>query len=597
MISSFRATSMVGPALQVIRGRWFMVFGSFLIMSGAGATYIYGIYSSDIKSSMAYNQQTLNTLGFFKDLGANVGILSGLINELIPPWAVLAIGAAMNFTGYFMVWLAVTGRIAHPKVWQMCLYICIGANSQTFANTGALVTCVRNFPESRGIMIGLLKGYVGLSGAIFNQLYLTIYGHDSKSLILLIAWLPAALSIVFLGTIRIIKSIRQPNELKIFYSFLYIALALAGYLMLIIIIEKQVSFSAPEYGGSAAVVLFLLFLPLVIVVREELSIQKLKNQSTISVETKQEPSVSEISLPPPPIPPSPKLQPPTKQTRISRITDIFKSPKRGEDYTILQALVSVDMLIIFVVIVCGLGGTLTAVDNMGQIGESLGYPHLTIGTFVSLISIWNFGGRVAAGFASEILLSKHGFPRPLMLTLVLLVSCVGHILIAFPTPGSLYVASVIIGFCFGAQWPMIYAIISEIFGLKYYGTLYNFGALASPVGSYILNVKVAGRLYDREAMKQRAVVGGAITGKLTCIGPKCYRLSFIIITAVTFIGSLVSLVLVIRTREFYKSDIYSRFREVGQMGTGEMCAGRNVNGGGEKDEERASSRAMDGNKR
>lgn len=36
--------------------------------------------------------------------------------------------------------------------------ICIGASSQTFANTGALVTCVKNFPESRGIVLGLLKG-------------------------------------------------------------------------------------------------------------------------------------------------------------------------------------------------------------------------------------------------------------------------------------------------------------------------------------------------------------------------------------------------------------------------------------------------------
>ncbi|XP_058075635.1 uncharacterized protein LOC131224087 [Magnolia sinica] len=588
---------MEGLTLQLIRGRWFMVFASFLIMSGAGASYIYGIYSSDIKSSMSYDQQTLNTLGFFKDLGANVGILSGLINEVTQPWAVLAIGAAMNFSGYFMIWLAVTGRITQPAVWQMCLYICIGANSQTFVNTGALVTCVKNFPESRGIIIGLLKGYLGLSGAIFNQLYLAIYGHDSKSLILLIAWFPAALFVAFLGTIRIIKPVRQPNELKIFYSFLYTVLALAGYLMLIIIIEKQFNFSAPEYGGSAAVVLFLIFLPVGIVLREEISIWKLKNKSTISVEIQEQPSVSAIPPPPPPIPSSPKQQLSATRTPISRIANIFKSPKRGEDYTILQALVSIDMLIIFIVIICGLSGTLTAVDNMGQIGESLGYPHHTIGTFVSLISIWNFCGRVAAGFVSEILLSRYRFPRPLILTWVLLLSCVGHLLIAFPTSGSLYIASVIIGFCFGAPWPLIYAIISEVFGLKYYGTLYNFGALASPLGSYIFNVKVAGLLYDREAMKQRAVVGGAITGKLTCIGPKCYRLSFIIITVVTFIGSLVSLVLVIRTRKFYKSDIYSRFREVGEMGTDETCADRNGNDGREKDEERASSTAtMDDNK-
>lgn len=154
---------------------------------------------------------------------------------------------------------------------------------------------------------------------------------------------------------------------------------------------------------------------------------------------------------------------------------------------------------------------------------------------------------------------RYKFPRPLMLTLILLLSCVGHILIAFGVNQGLYVASVIIGFCFGAQWPLLFAIISEIFGLKYYSTLYNFGAVASPIGSYILNVRIAGRMYDKEARKQRKP--GTSSKDLTCLGVQCFKESFIIITIVTFIGAVVSLVLVWRTRNFYKGDIYARFRD------------------------------------
>lgn len=255
--------------VHVVRGRWFSLFASFLVMAGAGATYLFGVYSKEIKATLGYDQTTLNLLGFFKDLGANVGVLSGLVDEVAPTWLVLLIGAAMNFGGYFMIYLSVTSRVPKPKVWQMCLYICVGANSQNFANTGALVTSVRNFPESRGIMLGLLKGFTGLSGAIMTQIYLAVYGNDSKSLILLIAWLPAALSVVFVYTIRDMKVVRQTNELSVFYHFLIVSIVLALFLMVMTILEKVVSFSPAAYAGSATVACALLFIPLFIAIREE----------------------------------------------------------------------------------------------------------------------------------------------------------------------------------------------------------------------------------------------------------------------------------------------------------------------------------------
>ncbi|PNX71565.1 nitrate and chloride transporter [Trifolium pratense] len=116
--------------IQVITGRWFVVFASFLIMSASGATYMFGIYSGTIKTALGYDQTTLNLLSFFKDLGGNLGIFSGLINEITPPYVVLAMGSVLNF---------------------------FGANSQSFSNTGSLVTCVKNFPETRGVVLGILK--------------------------------------------------------------------------------------------------------------------------------------------------------------------------------------------------------------------------------------------------------------------------------------------------------------------------------------------------------------------------------------------------------------------------------------------------------
>lgn len=581
--ASITPANMKSLTIQVITSRWFVVFASFLIMAAAGATYMFGLYSGEIKAVLGYDQTTITLLSFFKDLGANIGILSGLINEITPPWVVLILGAVLNFFGYFMIWLAVTKKISRPQVWHMCLYICVGANSQSFANTGSLVTCVKNFPESRGVVLGILKGYVGLSGAIITQLYRAFYGDDTQSLILLIAWLPAAISFAFLRTIRILKVIRQPNELKVFYNFLYISLALAGFLMMIIIVQNQTDFTRSEFGVSAAIVMFLLFFPLVIVVVEEFKLWKSKQMALNN------PSVEIITEKPPQEVPSSSSN--LEQTvsvaaapeevssgstssakEPSCWTTCFSPPNRGEDYTILQALFSLDMLILFSATICGVGGTLTAIDNLNQIGTSLGYPKKSISTFVSLVSIWNYLGRVVAGFVSEIFLAKYKFPRPLMFTIVLLVSCIGHLLIAFNVPGGLYVASIIIGFCFGAQWPLVFAIISELFGLKYYSTLYNFGGAASPLGIYLLSVRVAGHLYDKEAKRQMAALGIKRNrgDQLNCIGVECFKLSFIIITAVTVFGAFVSLILVLRTRKFYKSDIYKKFREAAAKSADEM---------------------------
>ncbi|WCJ41583.1 Major facilitator superfamily protein [Euphorbia peplus] len=443
---------------------------------------------------------------------------------------------------------------------NVSLYICIGENSVTFSNTGCVVPGVVNFPESRGAVLGLLKGFAGFSGAIITQLYLAIYGENTKSLILLIAWFPAIFPVFLAYVIRVMRTERQQNELKVLYRFLYVSIFLAFFLIVIIILEKEFNFSRGAYVGCTTTITAILSILLLIVIREEWIIWNHKkdvealnpsSELTTQVEANTEDHKQTLT----------QLE--DQKVQKSCFLTIFDKQERGEDYTILQALLSIDMLFICVSTLCGLSTSFTAADNLGQIGESLGYPIKTIKIFVSLVSIWSFFGRVFAGFMSETLVTKYRTPRPLMMTFSLFLSVIGYLMIAFPFANSVYLASMIVGFSLGAQLPLSFAVISDLFGLKYYSTLSTFGGMVCPLGSYILNVKVTGVLYDDVALKQlheKGLIRSSME-ELICLGVSCFRNAFIILSSVAFFGGLISLILVMRTRKFYSGDIYKKFRK------------------------------------
>ena len=127
---------------------------------------------------------------------------------------------------------------------------------------------------------------------------------------------------------------------------------------------------------------------------------------------------------------------------------------------------------------------------------------------------------------------------------------VGHLIIG--SGGSLYIGSVIVGVCYGSQWSLMPTITSEIFGVKHMGTIFNTIAAANPLGSYLLSVQVAGRIYDKEARAR----GGS------CYGVHCFMLSFFVFAAVCGFGVFVSLVLFFRTRGFYALMIHRRSKQL-----------------------------------
>ncbi|KAM2699834.1 hypothetical protein EV1_038653 [Malus domestica] len=513
--------------------KWKATAASIWIQCAGGASYAFGIYSSALKSSQGYDQSTLDMVSVFKDIGANAGVLSGILYSVVAfngrriggPWVVLVAGAVQCFVGYFFLWAAVTGLVETPQVAVVCLFMFLAAHSQTFFSTANVVTGVNNFSDYSGTIVGILKGFLGLSSALLVQVYDTFCKGNPSAFLLLLALFPTSVTILCMPLVRIYEAGGAASDKKYLNIFSAFALITSAYLMVLIIFQNILTF--PSWASIltfTALLLALIASPLGIAFKAQ-NLQPKKLLEALDD----------------PLPENPE---PVSASSELHVSD-------HEDMNLLRATRCVDFWLLFIAMVCGMGSGLATINNMSQIGESLGYKTVEINSLVSLWSIWNFLGRFGAGFLSDYLLHKKGWARPFLMAVTLAIMAAGHIVIASSFSGNLYVGSILVGICYGSQWSLMPTITSEIFGIRHMGTIFNTIAIASPVGSYIFSVRVIGFIYDREASGE---------DDNSCSGTRCFMLSFFIMASVAFFGFLVALALFFRTRRFYHSIVMKRLQ-------------------------------------
>ncbi|KAK1422322.1 hypothetical protein QVD17_25358 [Tagetes erecta] len=505
--------------------KWFATVASIWIQCISGATYTFGIYSSHLKSSQGYDQSTLDTVSVFKDIGANIGLLSGLLYAAVADKdrdscrfgsglsLVYVAGAVQCFAGYFMMWLSVTGVIDRPDVWVMCLFMFMAAHAQTFFNTANVVVAVRNFPGYSGTAVGIMKGFLGLSGAILIQIYQTLFSGKPTTFLLMLAVFPTLVTLALMSFVHANPS-NTSNDKPHLNLFSLVALIIATYLMIILIFQNIFTFPSWAHILTTLLLIILISSPLQIA------------------------HTAKTNKPPPPSSPA----------TVPLIATSYTQD--NVEMNLLQAMQTVDFWLLFLAMVCALGSGLATVNNITQTGESLNYSTNEINAMVSLWSIWNFLGRFGGGFVSDFFLHKYGGGRPLFISVTQLAMVAGYLIIGYS--GNLYIGSVIVGVCYGSQWSLMPTITSEIFGVKHMGTIFNTIAAANPIGSYIFSVQVIGKIYDQEAEAKDG----------SCHGLHCFMLSYFIFAAVCGFGVVVSLVLFLRTRGFYASILRRRLKQL-----------------------------------
>ncbi|AQK80475.1 Major facilitator superfamily protein [Zea mays] len=312
-------------------GRWLGLVTAAWVHCISGNNYTFSNYSHALKTLMGLTQLQLNGLSVAKDVGKAFGLLAGLASD------------------------------------RICVFLCLGGNSTTWMNTAVLVTCICNFRQSRGLVSGLLKGYVGLRTAIFTDTCSALFADDPASFLVMLAVVPAAvcaLAMVFLreGT----AAVDEEDDGRCFAAINSLAVAIALYLL-------AADLMGLDGGGGVVFVAVLL--------RGD------RGDPVVPANADLEEADSLVAAVAP-------LLLVAKEARAPG-----ERPRLGEEHTIAQTLTSLDFWLMFASFLMGVGIGLAVMNNLGQMGVAMGYVDVSL--FVSMTSIWGFFGRIASGTISE----------------------------------------------------------------------------------------------------------------------------------------------------------------------------------------------------
>ena len=142
-------------------------------------------------------------------------------------------------------------------------------------------------------------------------------------------------------------------------------------------------------------------------------------------------------------------------------------------------------------------------------------------------------------------------PRTVWLTCTQVLMIVVYLLFASGINGTLHAATGILGLCYGTQFSIMIPTVSELFGLKHFGLFYNFMSLGNPLGALLFSGLLAGYIYDHEASKQQGL-NVLLANSHACLGPNCFRITFLVLACICGVGSILSIILTIRIKPVYQ---------------------------------------------
>lgn len=484
-------------ALRLLTSNGTIVFALFLVMVGAGGTSLFGLYSSDIKSTFGYNQYQLNILSCFKDLGASLEIFSGLMAEVYPIWLIFLFGSMTNLTGNLLIWFSYTNRLPGTQFWHLCSYLFIAATSKAFLNSGCQKALKNHFPQKDRPSV-VLSGISAIGSTTLTHVLLIFYGHEFGNGVLILGIIPTSVSIACIYTLSARKEDqkKEDGEYSSIEYLRYISPAFAFVMLLITLLQNFIEISRlMNLIAALATLIAIITIPCYANVKWLFG-SKPNNSTTV-------------------------LSNPEKHVKPG---ERIPNPKEGGTSTSIRSkVVSKKFLVVLFASLVGVGSTTAALDQVGQVSRSISLSSVSVEILVGYCGIMNFVGRLITKiFYDQTLKNSSGGNKLGMVLGVCLM--VTHLSIAMPmySGKSLYVSYIFLSVCHGSMLQL--ATLTMLDQGKEGLALRQIIKVTIPFGCFVLKVCIIAPLFEMNLTKQDKDFS---EGPPICIGSKCFRASFI----------------------------------------------------------------------
>ena len=165
-------------ALQIRELRWSIISNVALVLLSGGGIYLFSAFSAELAQQLKLSNTQLNSIGSSLNWGGWVGIVGGVVCDRKGP----------IFAGYWSSGLAAAGMLLSalivgafggssstnsttPTV-LLCISMFLFSQGQCWSYLGSMKVLMQSINgQDRGIVVGLLAAYFGLSAGVLSTFY------------------------------------------------------------------------------------------------------------------------------------------------------------------------------------------------------------------------------------------------------------------------------------------------------------------------------------------------------------------------------------------------------------------------------------------